>query len=146
MLTLSQAIRIGSLIRPQCFGATQNKVRGGIMQLFRMVDASCAWGAAHEAGGITAVDLVATEDFIPFRGITPVNQGDLVRACVLPAQWAAASRRWEICLKCRKEDYVERLIAHLNDDHRWKRERIADWVEVIERKVAHEEQSQAVRV
>jgi hypothetical protein len=36
------------------------------------------------------------------------------------------------------------LIAHLNDDHRWTREQIADWVEQIER--AQEPTSQPVSV
>jgi hypothetical protein len=34
---------------------------------------------------------------------------------------------------CEQLDVVGRIIPHLNDDHRWTRERIADWVESIER-------------
>jgi hypothetical protein len=30
---------------------------------------------------------------------------------------------------CRKQLLLDSLIIHLNDDHRWSRERIADWVD-----------------
>lgn len=140
MLTISQAIRIGSLIHPQCFGATRNKVRGGLLKLFRETEATCAWGAAHEAGGTQIIEVKITEDFIPFRGYAPLNAGETVLAYQTPPEWSPVARRWDICPKCRKEDYVERLIAHLNDDHRWRRELIADWVETIESEISHESQ------
>jgi hypothetical protein len=30
---------------------------------------------------------------------------------------------------CRKRLYLAALLVHLNDDHRWTREHIADWLE-----------------
>jgi hypothetical protein len=52
--------------------------------------------------------------------------------------WIALSRRfpilmrieWLVCPAC--DERVETPIPHLNDDHRWTREQIADWVATIE--------------
>jgi hypothetical protein len=49
------------------------------------------------------------------------------------AWMCVASLTLRTCPDCTKADYVFRVIAHLNDDHRWTRERIADFVETIER-------------
>jgi hypothetical protein len=36
------------------------------------------------------------------------------------------------CPECADRGTVPAIIIHLNDDHRWTRERIADWLEPIE--------------
>lgn len=84
MLTLSRAIRIGSLIRPQCYGNTQGKAGGGIRNLFKIVDATCAWGAAQEAIGADLITFIAEEDLIPFRGLTITKKGSTVSAYRVP--------------------------------------------------------------
>lgn len=36
------------------------------------------------------------------------------------------------CPACRVDSLVVSVIVHLNDEHRWTREAIADWVETVE--------------
>jgi hypothetical protein len=83
-------------------------------QAFRVVvtgDGACAWGAALLAVGAT-----------PERAVR-----------------SAARRRWPWafavsvnCPSCGRSRLVCELIAHLNDDHRWTREKIGAWVAEIE--------------
>jgi hypothetical protein len=69
---------------------------------------SCAIGAAADALGVPMERLAALE-----------NQHKRVLEQPCPA--------------CdRQIQYGESTVTHLNDDHRWTRERIADWVETIE--------------
>lgn len=99
-LKLSEAIRLGSMMRPQCF---EDYYRNG---------GSCALGAALEAVGH------------PFGNNHPGREED----------------RWPILLTVDAMPCPEHCgqpmfnaITHLNDFHRWPRERIADWVESIEK-------------
>ena len=90
MLCFSEAIRLGSMVRPQA--------------RFRFSgDGSCAFGAALEAvGGIAEMD---------------------------PWPWPELLWREDKCPACGKAESVVNIVMHLNDLHRWVRERIADWVE-----------------
>jgi len=49
-----------------------------------------------------------------------------------------------ICPACGSEGEVARTIFHLNDDHEWSRERIADWVATIEPAETPEEKREIV--
>lgn len=103
-MKLSEAIRLGAMLKPQGFG------------LLNDGDATCALGAAHHAAGIIVYD-------------------DQVKASI------HALRRWPVlgvktnmpiagyrqCL-CR----VDTMIVTLNDEERWTREQIAEWVEGVE--------------
>lgn len=97
-MRLSEAIRLGSMLRPQAFGA------------FSDGTGTCAMGAAHEAVGLPFVD----DDNDPFG-------------------WNAVLGV-ENCPICGPFSSVLNVVAHLNDWHRWPRERIADFVESIERR------------
>jgi len=44
------------------------------------------------------------------------------------------------CPQCGAKHSLLRVIWHLNDEHHWTREQIADWIETIER--AHEAKSE----
>jgi hypothetical protein len=108
-MRLSEAIRLGALIRPQAFGSYFYDGR------------SCALGAAMEAANDVDGRLASMEDFyqrvsIPF--------GEL-RAC--PAKrchWGQHGLN---------DQYgADNLVVHLNDYHRWTRERIADYIETLE--------------
>jgi hypothetical protein len=98
---LAQAIRRGIDRRPdQAFG-----------EYYHGHGASCALGAAYEGlyrlpfevQGIVAKDLWRYYECLDF----------VIRRC--PDD-------------CHKQLPLGALIVHLNDDHRWSRERIADWV------------------
>lgn len=109
-MKLSEAIRLGSMLKPQAFGS------------YRADGGTCAMGAAIDAiGGLVA------------------GKSDEV--------WPIVAQGPAVCPEC--ADVIHRhhhpynpyvvvcnptgaMIIHLNDDHRWTRERIADWVQTIE--------------
>ena len=101
-----KAIRLGAMLQPQGFGDLRDD-EGGL----------CAWGAAYLAIGKLqeSIDL-------------PCDDSD-----------AADYERWPVsavkaaCPECGIVDELGYVIGGcLNDEHRWTRERIADWVETVE--------------
>lgn len=114
-MKLSEAIRLGAMMKPQAFGALYDN------------GATCALGAAGDAMGILDRNR---NDWIP--GSTekvwwwrPVATAEAL--CPSCGQRARNSYGWIT------SSTVEDVIVHLNNDHRWTRERIADWVESVER-------------
>ena len=101
-MRLSEAIRLGAMIRGQAFG------------FFFQDGQSCAFGAALEAVG------------------TPYGAWELA-ADVIRDRWPWTWARVAACPDCGESEPVRVLIAHLNNDHRWTRARIAEWVETIEK-------------
>jgi hypothetical protein len=102
-LELADAIRLGARCRrEQMFGA-----------YFEGTDRSDALGSAYEA----IYRLPADATGIRPRGIYKFFAclDDRVRRCPEPG--------------CRKLHLLDTLIIHLNDDHQWTRERIADYIE-----------------
>lgn len=109
-MKLSDAIREGAKLRPQCFSQT-----------YFHEGCSCALGAALEAVGFSYGDM---------GRIRSTVLGDLFPILL--------SHRDEHGLYdcpiagCPYKQSPFSVIAHLNDHHRWTREQIADWVEQIE--------------
>jgi hypothetical protein len=99
---LARFIREGMKRRPeQAFG-----------DYYHGKDASCALGAAYEA----MYRLPALAD-----GQRPTRDLDWFFDCldtVKPCPEAG----------CKKRIYLAALLVHLNDDHRWSRDQIADWL------------------
>lgn len=95
-MKLSEAIRLGAMLHPQCYGTTR-EWRG------EMIVATCALGGAREAG--------YKDDFN--YSLTPRCPAEpcFSRQCTMP---------------------LPNLLAHLNDYHRWTRERIADFMATLE--------------
>lgn len=100
-MRLSEAIRLGAMTGPQCFGA------------WRRDDATCAIGAAGVAISFQGIDI--SEAFPIMRRVASCPLGDVL----------GSHCRW-VC----------HVIQHLNDDHKWTREQIADLVEGLERQQA----------
>lgn len=104
-MKLSDAIRLGAMTGRQAFGA-----------YFMGSDASCALGSAARAcnvkRGLASMYAALNTEF-------PIL--DVIDRQQCPA-----------CCTLRQQETRTALIPHLNDDHRWKRERIADYVETIE--------------
>lgn len=102
-MTLSEAMRLGAALRPHGFGQFERHGR------------TCAIGAAMEATAFW-------------------------RTAVWPEGWMALFNQVTTCphAGCRFDWPVDEarlvwdVIVHLNDHHRWTRERIADWVETVE--------------
>lgn len=101
-MRLSEAIRLGAMLKPQGFGNYTDQFGG-----------TCAIGAACEAAGI---DAHSSPDVARYE-----------IAYVRPIDGACPE-----CGVARFTGIGGNLIVHLNDTHRWTRERIADHVATIE--------------
>ena len=106
-MKLSEAIRLGAMLRPQGHGGLR-KSQGGVL-------ATCALGAACDAVGI-AIDASGSnmEAYAALRARWPI-----LREPVMHPEDGNMERMLEIT-------YL------LNDISKWSRERIADWVETVE--------------
>lgn len=104
-MRLSEAIRLGAMLRPQGFG--------------RGFDGSgtCAWGAAFEAAGYIPKNELFDSTWMPRWGQHAFHAIFDVR---------------RQCPQCSRK-YDTEMVVHLNDEHRWTREQIADWIEILER-------------
>ena len=120
------------MLRPQAFGAFWKDYSMPVRMLMGcpveeeiFEVRTCAFGAALEAIGIDEESPPSADhQFFP-----PQWRGLLALSGRCPA-----CRRLRLCGD-RVMD-VEHIVEHLNDAHRWSRERIADWVESIERDIA----------
>jgi hypothetical protein len=101
-MRLSEAIRLGALLKPQAFGPSGWK-------------GSCALRAASEAVGI----------------LQPVH--DLFLYTALALRFPILRHHDVACPSCGHQDDLMFTTYHLNDEHRWTREAIADFVETVER-------------
>ena len=110
-MKLSEAIRLGSMLKPQ--------VRD---EMFAE-NGTCALGAAYEAIGLSGNNF-------HYQVSVPGWMQALIE---LPAPVCPQ------CLHEREGRILGDVVIHLNDDHYWTREQIADWVETVE---AAQEQTQ----
>ncbi len=113
-LPLSEAIRLGSMLRQQAFGEYTRvpvvKLMGQDIEISEGLS-TCAISAALEAVGAPL-----DEDWQFDRTIFH----ELALAASCPE-----------CGACEDGWCLDDVIPHLNDDHRWTREAIAGWVESI---------------
>ncbi len=109
-MRLSEAIRLGAMLKPQGRGAIIG-ARGR----------TCALGAALDAIG------ALTDEW---------DQARLPKMW----SWACEQDKYRCpaCARPRRMNSTFNIITHLNDRHRWTREAIADWVATIEPKAAIE--------
>jgi len=112
-MRLSEAMRIG---------ASWSK---SIRLVWKRDDGTCALGAAYEGTFGTIKGALGTH---------PLEES--VR---LKAEYRILSRGAAECPvsnMCPKDltNTVMQMIAHLNDNHDWSREKIADWIETLEPK------------
>lgn len=111
-MRLSEAIRLGAMLKPQHY------------KYLRSGGKSCALGAACDAVGIKQegdADVSMHALFVEFQFLHAKAN--------CPACYAALG----VWRRLRGHEYdVEDVIIHLNDDHKWTRERIADWVATVE--------------
>jgi hypothetical protein len=107
-MTLSEAIRLGSMVGAQAFG-----------RLWGRDGSSCALGAALRAVGATTVD----------------SGGNITTDLRKSWPWVLNSSRPLTCPcpACPMEaTCIAGVIVHLNDSHHWTRRAIADFVERFE--------------
>jgi hypothetical protein len=98
------------------------------------VRATCALGAAWFASGGRSYEDTVTQDFMTPRGFAITGQR--ITKLELPEEWHVTLAVWARCpvLGCWGSGSLGGAIQHLNDDHDWTREQIADWVESIEQR------------
>lgn len=109
-MKLSDAIRLGAMLRPQAFGELVKEIAPGVF-------GTCAFGAAEEA---------ICHDF---------EIGVADATCEIASVYAVYRpllKRWSLCPVCTHGEEIAEIVHHLNDWHRWTRERIAEWVATIE--------------
>lgn len=114
-IPLSSAIRLGSMLGPQLFGAWEKEtlqprfiamLDGRYEVCCDLVIAACALGGAARAVG---------------RHRHEVNE-----------LWPWATEHETLCPACGQFMTAFAVVMHLNDFHRWSRELIADYVVVLE--------------
>ena len=110
-MELSAAIKAGAKLRPQGFGDLRTAHRRWPWSTPEV--RTCALGAAYEALGYQVV-------------------GTHWR--LMPEDWKPLLREPVACPQCGTRGMVFSVITHLNDMHRWPRERTAAWVRHLERK------------
>ena len=133
-MKLSEAIRLGAMLKPQAFGRFQEQLPFQWLRkwLSLPLGRTCALGAAYEAGNCRSVLVTATDRESTFRG-SGVAAGEVTRRIQFPPDWLTVLHCNTNCpVGCERVEMVERIIPHLNDTHRWTREMIAGWVEMIE--------------
>lgn len=108
-MKLSEAIRLGAMLKPQAYTAVL--VKGS---------STCALGAAYDAVGLLGEGHYSIDCYGVILKAFPLLARDIVPC---PACGLVPSG---------DEDDLADNISHLNDNHRWTRERIADWVATIE--------------
>jgi hypothetical protein len=110
-MKLSEAIRLGAMLKPQTSG------------VFYRAGKTCANGAALDAIG--ALDIAAN----PYCGSRNER---------LKAEFPLVRTLIPRCPVCFYTSLLEWVIVHLNDDHRWTREQIADWVATVESAISRD--------
>lgn len=108
-MKLSEAILLGSTMNPQAFGVYEDPDGH-----------TCALGAA-----LKAVGFVVHKVLLPMDAM--VNSTNL--AWLFPFL-----HYYDACPGCGAANTVFNIIPHLNDDHKWTREQIAEWVATVEPK------------
>lgn len=119
-MKFSEAIRKGAAMRPaQAFYVLFDRATNG----------TCAIGAAADAIGL--LDTTHYNRFLD--GQKPPQDWRWIRDRVATCPACAAdSRMWVEFDTIPTILTVQPVIRHLNNEHRWTREQIADWVAVIE--------------
>lgn len=143
-MRLSEAIRLGAMMKPQAFGVERGRVRRpGLRGLFQpRIETTCALAAALDAVGPLPTKEIPAAQATALRG--HVSPGKTL-ATVFPEEWALVNLGVS-CPACNGFPVpVFNLISHLNDTHRWTREQIADWVEQIELQQVSEEKQAATQ-
>lgn len=107
-MTIYEAMRRGAVLKPQAF------------DVFRFDGVTCALGAVADALGLPDTN----DDDVPLDILAALFP-QLTKPALCPACSFVRGtyRRWRKF----EEDLMD-VVIHLNDDHRWTREAIANWL------------------
>lgn len=134
-MKLSEAIRLGSMLKPQIYGGVRSVRPIGILGLREEITGTCALGAAYMAAGCRTLPCD------PSTGSqSRLGGGPATTAIHVPQEWAYMflTVACPVASPCpvMATGQMHQIVAHLNDAHRWTREAIADWVEALEQERA----------
>lgn len=125
-MKLSEAIRLGSLLRPQ-------KLRGNLSTNGVPIGQITSWDQVTETCALTAALQAIGRVWRRCDGVMGGVRGDTVPGTMIidyPASWMFVVPPCPVCAKSWRAVY--NMVPHLNDDHEWTREQIADWVATVE--------------
>lgn len=114
-MPLSTAIRLGSMLGHQCFERYTDPEGG-----------ACAMGAAGLAIGLTVSRFSEL----------PEEWQDFMRDVLDPMDCPCCGLTQELRYKAPNPKLLSSLVPHLNDNHKWTRERIANFIQLQERRIA----------
>jgi len=114
-MTLADAIRLGSAQHPQAFGGYYEHNGGDVTAVCAVGAAMLVWGIFHTRTGKLRRPSVV-EDHV--HEVFAHYDLFKARGSACPQVGCEAFLNTRLC-----------LIAHLNDDHKWSREAIADWLD-----------------
>lgn len=120
-MKFTDAIRAGAMLHPQAFGVTFRHRRCSPQPVFE----SCAIGAALEAVGAIIIKSDTVFAFAYRAMNTPVDN-PLERWPYL------LTKSHYVCPECsclHNFATLSFLVVHLNDNHMWTRNQIADWLD-----------------
>ncbi len=125
-MLLSEEIRLGAMLRKQARGKLHTTPGRGHKA------ATCALGAALESLGCRPKKRIAGPGEVDRRGDSIAGMS--VVTYFWPEALIPFLNSTAACpCGCGMRDKINLVIPHLNDVREWTRERIADWVESIER-------------
>jgi len=135
MMKLSEAIRVGSKMHPASECGWNDVGPNGEIR-------TCALLAAAEGAGIfTFIGNVSMPgpNYRPPQGPDQFIRDETVgmgTKAAVPEEWNALLNTHEIppceCKTLRMASPVLLLVWHLHDVHRWSREAVAEWIEMLE--------------
>ena len=124
-MELSEAIKAGAKLRPQSFRMLLGDIGGTL--------GTCTMGAALDAVGILRIEHTACQLRFSYDPDFVRQHWPLLDKLVFSMPCGCNQLSVYVGPVC--SGYaVSSVIAHLNDDHRWRRETIAQWVKSLERK------------
>lgn len=130
-MKLSEAIREGSKLHPQCPRGHTDRVEGQLR--------TCAIMAASFAQGLWREDPNSPTGVAPcgeVEYVTDARTGMSARMVRGPSEWWPTGEWLSVSpCPCKIEGTTETIIWHLNDVHQMSREAVAEWVEVVENEI-----------
>jgi hypothetical protein len=110
-MKLSDAIRKGSKLNPQGFGTLK----------FSMDGRTCALGAA-----LDGIEYAFDPSALHMKAIRK-SWPEVMNKAVCPCHKEKPKKFPD----CGVPDSLSHIIVHLNDDHKWTREAIAEWIDSL---------------
>lgn len=130
-MRVSEAMSLGAMMAPQSFGGDETVATIATWMGYPVIDErrTCAFQAALDA--CPPVSMRMMEPGETANGST-LRGGRSQREVIISSEWMQIISHEGLCPACSMDAMVGVVIAHLNDDHRWSRQAIAEWLAPVE--------------